>query len=91
MDENRYLYSTDLDNGRSVLGPSVRYDGAYERVCLWAHGAEVELTAREALVLTGWLADRATLLKDRAEHYYDCPECGGAHHQDVKRCPSLDA
>lgn len=49
----------------------------------------LELSPTVAYELLQALDAQREEIEDMANTYYDCRECGGTHHKDVKVCPSL--
>jgi hypothetical protein len=50
---------------------------------------DFSLSAKQAYDLLCSLKSKESVLHDLATNYYSCPDCGGNHHKDVKKCPNI--
>ncbi len=87
--QNIFTHEKRLSKSQSVMGAIVMLHVEDCAVWLGGGGDEYTLTPYEALGFLAWLQEREAMLRDRVENYYDCRECGGVHHKDVKRCPAI--
>ncbi len=76
-----------LLNGLGWVGVSYRQETGM--VVLTGFGETVSVRCADAVKLCDWLLRYRAFLRDRAENYVDCRECGGSHHRLVRVCPTL--
>lgn len=68
---------------------TVSYRQQTDMVVLTGFGETVSLRCGDAVKVCDWLLRHRAFLRDRAENFYDCRECGGTHHRLVRVCPTL--
>jgi len=77
--------------GETVLNAMTWASVSYhdETVVIASSGQTVSLRCGDAVKVCDWLLRHRAFLRDRAQNYYDCRECGSMHHRMVQVCPTL--